>query len=71
MKFEKLIERAKRMALKLAQREIARILERQDLPKDVKLSPTEGGVRLAGKKLKSRIITDAKVRDVARGAASR
>ncbi len=71
MKFEKLIERAKRMALKLAQREIARILAKQDLPKDMKVGPAEGGVALEGKKLKSRFVTDPKVRDVTRVAASR
>ncbi len=71
MKFEKLLERAKRMALKLAQREIARILAKQDLPKDVKLSAADDGVAVEGRKLKSRFIFDPEVRDAVRGAANR
>jgi hypothetical protein len=69
MKFEKLLARAKRIALKLAQREIACILAKTDRPADVKVSASEDGVALEGRNLKARVVTDPSVRNIARGGS--
>jgi hypothetical protein len=69
MKFEKLLARAKRIALKLAQREIERILAKKDVPTGVKVSATEEGVALEGRDLKARVVTDPAVRNITRGGS--
>ncbi len=71
MKFDKLfsdrlLSRAKRAALKLAKREIERILAKPDLPAGVSMTASDDGVILTGKGLKSRAVTDPAVRDIAR-----
>jgi hypothetical protein len=66
MKFDKLFAKAKRAALKLAKREIERILAKPDKPAGVTMTATDDGVALEGKGLKSRAVTDPKVRDIAR-----
>ena len=66
MKFDKLLEKAKRAALKLAKREIERILAKPDLPAGVAVTAREDGVTLEGKNLKSRAVKDPSVRDIAR-----
>ena len=66
MAFETLIAKAKRLALRLAAKEIERILAKDDLPKDVTAEATPDGVVLSGKRLKRRAVTDPRVRDVAR-----
>jgi hypothetical protein len=66
MKFEKLLMRAKRIALRLAQREIERILAKEDLPKDIKLEATDEGVVMTGRNLKARSVSDESVRNIAR-----
>jgi hypothetical protein len=64
--FDKLLKKAGRIALKVARREIDRILAKPDLPKDVKLEATDDGIKLEGKSLKSRTVSDPKVRTIAR-----
>jgi hypothetical protein len=66
MKFEKLMARAKRLAVKVAQREIERILAKAELVPGVSAEPTSEGVILSGKNLKARAVSDPAVRDVAR-----
>ncbi len=66
MKFEKLLLRAKRIALRIAKREIERILTKEDLPKDVKLEATDDGVVMTGRNLKARSVSDEAVRNIAR-----
>jgi hypothetical protein len=66
MKFDKLFAKAKRAGLKLAKREIERILAKPDRPKGVTMTASEDGVVLEGKALKSRAVTDPAVRDIAR-----
>ncbi len=66
MKFDKLFAKAKRAALKLAKREIERILSKPDTPAGVTMTPTDNGIILAGKGLKSRAVADPAVRDIAR-----
>ncbi len=66
MKFDKLLSFAKRIALKLAARQIERILAKADHPKDVTLERTDSGVAIEGKDLKARTVTDADVRNIAR-----
>lgn len=66
MKFDKLFAKAKRAALKLAKREIERILAKPDKPAGVAMTASEEGVALEGKDLKSRVVTDSTVRDIAR-----
>lgn len=62
----KLLSKAKRAALKLAKREIERILAKPDLPAGVAVTASEDGVMLEGKTVKSRAVTDPSVRDIAR-----
>jgi hypothetical protein len=62
----KLFDFAKRTALKLAAREIARILAKADLPKDVSVEALESGVVVKGKNIKARTVTEPAVRDIAR-----
>jgi hypothetical protein len=66
MKFDKLFAKAKRAALKLAKREIERILAKPDKPAGVTMTATDQGIALEGKDLKSRAVTDPAVRDIAR-----
>jgi hypothetical protein len=66
MKFEKLLMRVKRIALRIAQREIERILAKEGLPKDVKLEATDEGVTMTGRNLKARSVSDDAVRNIAR-----
>ncbi len=66
MKLDKILGFAKRTALKLAAREIARILAKSDRPKDVSVQAVDGGIAVEGKNLKARTVTDAAVRDIAR-----
>jgi hypothetical protein len=64
--FDRLMKKAGRIALKVVRREIDRILAKPDLPKDVAIEPTDEGMKLAGKNLKSRAVSDPKVRNIAR-----
>lgn len=66
MAFDTILKAAKRIGLRLAKREIERIIAKQDLPKGVTAEATPEGVVLSGKKLKRRAVTDPKVRDIAR-----
>ncbi len=64
--FDKLMKKAGRIALKVARREIDRILAKPDLPKDIRLEAKNDGIKLDGKHLKSRAVSDPKVRNIAR-----
>jgi hypothetical protein len=64
--FDRLMKKAGRIALKVVRREIDRILAKPDLPKDVKLETTDEGIKLEGKALKSRAVSDPQVRNIAR-----
>jgi hypothetical protein len=64
--FDRLLKKAGRIALKAIGQEIDRILAKPDLPKDVKVEATDDGIKLEGKALKSRTISDPKVRNIAR-----
>ncbi len=64
--FKSLMKKAARLALKLADREIDRILAKTDRPADVNATRTDAGVVLEGPALKERAVTDPAVRDAAR-----
>ena len=64
--FKSLLKKAARLALKLADREIDRILAKTDRPADVTATRIEAGVVLEGPALKERAVTDPAVRDAAR-----
>lgn len=66
MNWTKLLAKAKHLALKLAGREIDRILAKTDRPADVTASPVEGGVAFDGPNLKARAVSDPAIRDLAR-----
>ena len=64
--FKSLLKKAARLALKLADREIDRILAKTDRPADVTAARTDTGVVLEGPALKERAVADPAVRDAAR-----
>ncbi len=66
MKLDTLLAAGKRIALRLARREIDRILAKEDRPADVKVEATDEGVVLSGPKLKQRVVSDPAVRNAAR-----
>ncbi len=66
MAFEKLMAQAKRLALRLAKREIDRILAKAEQVPGVRAEATDEAVVLSGKGLKSRAVSDPSLRDVAR-----
>jgi hypothetical protein len=65
MRFEKLLKHAARLALKVAQREIERILAKH-APEGVKVEASDEGVAISGKELKARVVSDPDVRNIAR-----
>lgn len=64
--FKSLLKKAARLALKLADREIDRIIAKKDRPADVSATRGDAGVILEGPDLKARAVTDPAVRDAAR-----
>lgn len=64
--FKSLLKKAARLAIKLADKKIDRILAKQDRPKDVAITRVDEGVALEGPGLKIRAVTDPAVRDIAR-----
>lgn len=64
--FKYLLKKAARLALRLADKEIDRILAKTDRPADVSATRADEGVSLEGPQLRERAVTDPAVRDVAR-----
>lgn len=64
--FKSLLKKAARLALRLADREIERIIAKTDRPADVHAERDEKGVALSGPNLKARAVTEQAVRDAAR-----
>jgi hypothetical protein len=66
MNWNRLLDKAKQIALRAVGREIERILAKADAIPGVKAEAADEGVILSGKKLKSRSVADPQVRDIAR-----
>jgi hypothetical protein len=65
MNWNKLLGSAKRLALRAAQREIARILAKAEAVPGLTAEAADAGVILSGKNLKARAVSDPNVRDLA------